>query len=73
MALTRKEHKYAWTEHCEGSFQELKKCLTTAPVLAIPQENAVFVIYCDVSKSGLGAVLMQQDKVIAYASQKLKE
>ena len=51
-ALTHKEHKYAWTEPCEGSFQELKKCLTTAPVLAIPQGNAGFAIYCDASKSG---------------------
>ena len=57
-ALTRKEHKYAWTKPCEGSFQELKKRLTTASVLAIPQGNTIFTIYCDASKSGLGAVLM---------------
>ena len=60
--LTRKEHKYAWTEPCEGSFQELKKRLTTAPVLMIPQGVTRFVIYCDVSKSGLGAMLMQHEK-----------
>ena len=60
-------------EPCEGSFQELKKCLTTAPVLAITQGNTGFAIYCDASKLGLGAVLMQNDRVIAYASRQLKE
>ena len=67
-ALTRKEHKYAWTEPCKGSFQELKKRLTTAPVHSIQQENAGFAIYCDALKLGLGAVLMQHGKVTAYAS-----
>ena len=50
-----------------------EEILTTTPVLAIPQENAGFAIYCDASKLGLGAVLMQHGKVIAYALRQLKE
>ncbi|XP_073119717.1 uncharacterized protein [Henckelia pumila] len=57
---------------CEKSFLVLKKKLMTAPVLAIPEETGRFVIYTDASKSGLGAVLMQDGKVIAYASRQLK-
>ncbi|XP_073120465.1 uncharacterized protein [Henckelia pumila] len=57
---------------CEKSFLVLKKKLMTAPVLAIPEGTGRFVIYTDASKSGLGAVLMQDGKVIAYASRQLK-
>ena len=67
-ALTRKDHKFVWSERCEQSFQELKRRLTTAPVLTIPQGTEGFEIYCDASKQGLGAVLMQHGKVVAYAS-----
>ena len=62
-----------WTERCEESFQELKRRLTTAPVLTLPQGTEGFAIYCDASKSGLGAVLMQHGKVVAYASRQLKD
>ena len=62
-----------WTERCEESFQELKRCLTTTPVLTLPQGTEGFAIYCDASKSGLGAVLMQHGKVVAYASRQLKD
>ena len=72
-ALTRKGQKYVWTERCEESFQELKRRLTTAPVLTLPQGTEGFAIYCDASKSGLGAVLMQHGKVVAYASRQLKD
>ena len=72
-ALTRKDHKFVWNERCEQSFQELKRRLTTAPVLTIPQGTEGFEIYCDASKQGLGVVLMQHDKVVAYASRQLKE
>ena len=58
---------------CEESFQELKKQLVTAPVLALPDEKGEFVIYSDASHKGLGCVLMQHGKVIAYASRQLKE
>ena len=72
-ALTRKGQKYVWTERCEESFQELKRRLTTAPVLTLPQGTEGFAIYCDASKLGLGAVLMQHGKVVAYASRQLKD
>jgi len=70
--LTRKAEKFTWTEKCEESFQELKNRLTTAPVLVLPDERGDFVIYSDASHKGLGCVLMQHDKVIAYASRQLK-
>ncbi|CAL2265878.1 unnamed protein product [Prunus armeniaca] len=71
--LTRKDVKFEWTEECEQSFQELKKRLTTAPVLALPDNSGNFVIYSDASLQGLGCVLMQHDQVIAYASRQLKK
>ncbi|CAH9130500.1 unnamed protein product [Cuscuta epithymum] len=71
--LTRKGKEFEWTGHCEKSFQELKNRLTSAPVLALPEGKEGFVIYTDVSKMGLGAVLMQNERVIAYASRQLKE
>ena len=66
--LTRKGHKFIWTEAYEKSLKELKTRLTTAPILMIPQESSGFAIYCDTSKRGLGAVLMQNGKVVADAS-----
>ncbi|KAI3472595.1 hypothetical protein Pfo_030078, partial [Paulownia fortunei] len=71
--LTRKNVKFLWTNACERSFEELKQKLTTAPVLTIPTGIGGFVVYSDASKNGLGAVLMQNGKVIAYASRQLKE
>ncbi|CAL2272095.1 unnamed protein product [Prunus armeniaca] len=71
--LTRKDVKFVWTEECEQSFQELKKRLTTAPVLALPNNSRNFVIYSDASLQGLGCVLMQHDQMIAYASRQLKK
>ena len=71
--LTRKDKKYEWDEKCEESFQELKRRLTSAPVLTIPSDEGKFDIYSDASKMGLGAVLMQNGKVIAYTSCQLKE
>ncbi|MCI83709.1 ABC transporter C family member 12-like, partial [Trifolium medium] len=58
--------------NCEESIQELKKRLTTAPVLTLPDASEPFVVYCDASKMGLGGVLMQRGKVVAYASRQLK-
>ena len=71
--LTRKNVRFTWTEDCEKSFQELKKRLTTAHVLAIPSGNDGFMIYSDASKMGLGVVLMQHGRVITYASRQLKD
>lgn len=70
--LTRKNEKFIWDEKCEESFQELKKRSVTALVLALPDEGGNFFIYSDASLKGLGCVLMQHDKVIAYASRQLK-
>jgi hypothetical protein len=71
--LTRKGEKFEWTEKCEENFQELKNRLSTAPVLALPIAGEEFTIYCDASKIGLGCVLMQKGRVIAYASRQLKQ
>jgi hypothetical protein len=70
--LTRKETKWEWTPECDKSFQELKKRLTIAPVLALPSGTEGFVVYSDASKKDLGCVLMQYGRVIAYASRQLK-
>jgi hypothetical protein len=70
--LLKKEKKFNWTESCEKSFQELKRRLTTAPVLTPPDIQRDFVVYCDASRKGLGCVLMQDGKVVAYASRQLK-
>ena len=67
-ALTRKNVKFEWSDKCEQSFQELKKRLVTAPILALPVTGKDYVIYCDASRLGLGCVLMQDGNVIAYAS-----
>jgi len=70
--LLHKDSKFAWTKECEASFQELKQRLVLAPILTIPEGNKGFVVYSDASKQGLGYVLMQKDRVVAYASQQLK-
>ncbi|XP_052197237.1 uncharacterized mitochondrial protein AtMg00860-like [Diospyros lotus] len=66
--LIRKEVKFEWTAKCEDSFQELKDKLTSTPVLAMPSEPDGSVVYTDASKVGLGCVLMQHGRVIAYGS-----
>ncbi|KAL0544273.1 hypothetical protein IC582_019386 [Cucumis melo] len=70
--LTRKGAPFIWSKACEDSFQNLKQKLVTAPVLTVPDGSGSFVIYSDASKKGLGCVLMQQGKVVAYASRQLK-
>jgi len=70
--LLKKEKKFVWTESCERSFQELKRRLTTAPVLTLPDIHRDFVVYCDASRQGLGCVLMQDGKIVAYASRQLR-
>ncbi|TYK04048.1 pol protein [Cucumis melo var. makuwa] len=70
--LTRKGASFIWSKACEDSFQNLKQKLVTAPVLTVPDGSGSFVIYSDASKKGLGCVLMQQGKVVAYASRQLK-
>ena len=71
--LTQKNVKYEWGEKEEEAFQLLKEKLCSAPILALPEGSEDFVVYCDASHKGLGAVLMQREKVIAYASRQLKK
>ncbi|XP_057426016.1 uncharacterized protein LOC130719407 [Lotus japonicus] len=70
--LTRKDQPYQWTPECEKSFKELKEKLTTSPILVLPDPKKDFEVYCDASKMGLGCVLMQERKVMAYASRQLR-
>ena len=70
--LLHKDTKFEWTSECQQSFQTLKDKLTTAPVLAPPDTKKDFVIYCDASRQGLGCVLMQDRKVIAYGSRQVR-
>ncbi|XP_073121524.1 uncharacterized protein [Henckelia pumila] len=66
--LTKKNAKFVWSPKCQESFDVLKEALTSAPVLAMPSGHSDFVVYTNDSKLGLGSVLMQRDRVIAYAS-----
>nr|GFA98217.1 putative reverse transcriptase domain-containing protein [Tanacetum cinerariifolium] len=59
---------FDWGEKEENAFQLLKQKLCSAPILALPEESEDFMVYCDALNKGLGAVLMQREKVIAYAS-----
>ncbi|GJT95430.1 putative reverse transcriptase domain-containing protein [Tanacetum coccineum] len=70
--LTQKKVKFEWGDKQEASFQLLKQKLCSAPILALPEGSEDFIAYCDASKKGLGAVLMQREKVISYASRQLK-
>jgi hypothetical protein len=71
-ALTRKNAHFIWTDVCEQCFQELKRRLVTALMLALPTESGNFIVYSNTSKKGLGCVLMQNGNVIAYTSRQLK-
>jgi hypothetical protein len=70
--LLKKEAKFVWGQKCEDAFHALRQHLTTAPVLAQPDSNKPFDVYCDASGTGLGCVLMQDNRVIAYASRELR-
>ncbi|GKA44189.1 putative reverse transcriptase domain-containing protein [Tanacetum coccineum] len=70
--LTQKSMKFDWGEKAEAAFQLLKQKLYSAPILALPEGSENFVVYCNASHKGLGAILMQNEKVIAYASRQLK-
>jgi hypothetical protein len=68
----KKGVKFSWDQKCEDAFHTLRAHLTTAPVLAQPDVSKQFDIYCDASGIGLGCVLMQNNRVIAYASRALR-
>ncbi|GJY34329.1 putative reverse transcriptase domain-containing protein [Tanacetum coccineum] len=70
--LTQKSVKFDWGEKAEAAFQLLKKKLCSAAILALPEGSENFAVYCDASHKGLGAVLMQKEKVISYASRQLQ-
>ncbi|GKE22395.1 putative reverse transcriptase domain-containing protein [Tanacetum coccineum] len=70
--LTQKGIKFDWGEKEESAFQLIKQKLCSAPILALPEGSADFVVYCDASHKGLGVVLMKREKVISYASRQLK-
>ncbi|GJY28687.1 retrotransposon protein, putative, ty3-gypsy subclass [Tanacetum coccineum] len=72
MKLMRKGEKFVWNEDREKSFEELKKRLVSSPVLTLPSWTGGYQIYSDASKKGLGCILMQHGKVIAYESRQLK-
>ena len=66
--LTRKRVKFEWNDLCEKAFQELKRRLTSAPILIVPEQGHRYMMYCDAFKDGLGCVLMQSWRVVAYGS-----
>src|SRR5579883_3443915 len=70
--LLNKGVKFQWIEQCKVAFHQLRKQLTSAPVLAQPDHSKPFDVYCDASGTGLGCVLMQDNRVIAYASRALR-
>ena len=70
--LTRKEVKFEWNDLCEKAFQELKMRLTLAPILIVSEQGQSHTMCCDASKDGLGCVLMQSGRVVAYGSRQFK-
>lgn len=71
--LTRKGESFDWVDSCESCFQELKQRLTSTLVLTIARSGEKFTVYSDASYSGLRCVLMQDGRVIAYASRQLRK
>ena len=71
--LTQRDIKFIWTDKCEEHFQMLKNVLTSAPALTLSSGDEEYTVYYDASRKGLGSVLMQNKKVIAYASRQLKK
>nr|GFC12832.1 putative reverse transcriptase domain-containing protein [Tanacetum cinerariifolium] len=70
--LTQKKVKFEWGDKQEAAFQLLKQKLCSEPILALPEGSENFIVYCNALNKGLGAVLMQREKVISYASRQLK-
>ena len=70
--LTQKEVKFEWNDLCERAFEELKRRLTSAPILIVSERGQRYTVYYDASNDGLGCMLMQSGRVIAYGSRQLK-
>ena len=66
--LLRKIIKFEWSDKCQNSFEQLKEMLVEAPILTQPTSRKEYTLYSDASGIGLGCVLMQDGKVVAYAS-----
>jgi hypothetical protein len=66
--FVEKEAKFKWSPQCKEVFLTLKKLLTMAPVLTQPDIEKPFDVYCDASSTGIGGVLMQDGRAIAYTS-----
>ena len=64
--------KFEWNDLCEKAFQEVKKRLTSAPILIVPERGQGYIVYYDASRARLGCVLMQFGRVVAYGSRQLK-
>jgi hypothetical protein len=70
--LLKKGVKFVWSEECDQAFHTLRKHLTSAPVLTPPDMSKPFEVFCDASGTDFGCVLMQENRVIAYASRALR-
>ena len=70
--LTRKGVKFEWNDMCEKAFQELKRRLTSSPILIVSEQGKRYTVYYDAYKDGLGCVLIQSERVVAYGSRQLK-
>jgi hypothetical protein len=70
--LLKNDTKFDWSSKCNEAFEQLKVLLTTGPMLTQSDIEKSFDVYCDASGSGLGCVLMQEGRVIAYASRQLR-
>ena len=66
--LSRKEVKFEWNDLYERAFQKLKRRLTSAPILIVLERGQRYIVYCDALKDGLGCILMQFGRVVAYGS-----
>jgi hypothetical protein len=73
MKLLEKNKAFEWTVECQASFEELKKRLTSAPMLVLPDVTKKFDIYCNASRRELGCVLMQEGQVVCYAPRQLRK
>ena len=70
--LSQKEVKFDWDDRCEEAFLELKRRLTSAPILIVLDRGQGCIVYCDALRAELGCVLMQFGRVVAYGSRQLK-
>ena len=68
MRLTWKGVKFEWDDLCERAFQELKRRLTSSPILIVQERGPMYTVYCDASKNELGCVLMKFGRVVAYGT-----